>query len=361
MSALQYTDHRANPAAWARDLGISREAIDIYLASEVIDLHIDTFIWWRIFRYDFMRRHGHGLLGARFYSQVDLPRIREAHVTGGIWSITTNPLRREKDRPEVFANNVRDLRSIFEGARDDVAIARNVTEYERARREGKHAAFIGIQGGNALDRDEKSIDVIPDDLVIKTTVVHLSTSKLGVTSAPKPFGDDAREGLSTDGLDFVKRLDAKKIFVDLAHIDRKGFFDALSVHDKSVPAIVSHTGVTGVYEHWRNVDDEQIRAIADTGGVVGVMYQVSFLGDPFLGVTVDHVAAHLDHIVKVAGDDVPALGSDWDGAIQPPRDMPTCLELPRLVEALLRRGWKAERIQKMLGKNFLRALKGLRG
>ncbi|MEI8254373.1 MAG: membrane dipeptidase, partial [Deltaproteobacteria bacterium] len=121
------------------------------------------------------------------------------------------------------------------------------------------------------------------------------------------------------------------------------------------------TGVTGVWEHWRNIDDAQIRAIADTGGVVGVMYQASFLGDAFLGVTVEHVAAHLDHIAKVAGDDVPALGSDWDGAIMPPRDIPTCLELPRLVDALMRRGWNAVRIQKVLGLNFLRAVRGLRG
>ncbi len=360
MTALQYVDHRASPAAWARELGVSNEAIQIYLASDVVDLHIDTFIWWRIFRYDLTKRHGHGLLGARFYSQVDLPRIREARVTGGIWCITTNPLRREGNRPEVFAKNIRDLRGILEGVPDDVAIVRNAGEYEAARAAGKHAAFIGIQGGNALDRDAKAMDLVPDDLVIKTTVVHLSTSKLGVTSAPKPLGD-GREGLSNEGREFVKRLNAKKIFVDLAHIDRKGFFDAMEVHDKSVPAIVSHTGVTGVYEHWRNIDDAQIRAIADTGGVVGVMYQSSFLGDAFLGVNVDHVAAHLDHIVKVAGEDVPALGSDWDGAITPPRDIPTCLETPRLVEALLRRGWKPERIQKTLGRNYLRAVKALRG
>lgn len=360
MPPLEYTDHRRNPSAWATELGVSREAIDIYLASDVIDLHIDSFIWWRIFRYDLTRRHGHGLLGARFYSQVDLPRIREASVTGGIWSITTNPLRSTRRRPEVFQKNIRDLRAIMQSVPDDVTIVRNADEYAKARSEGKHAAFVGIQGGNALDRDEHALDLIPDDTIIKTTVVHLSTSRLGVTSAPKPFGDHG-EGLSKAGRDFVRRLDGKKIFVDLAHIDRKGFFDALEVHDRSVPAIVSHTGVSAVHEHWRNIDDAQIRAIADTGGVVGVMYQVSFLGDPFLGVTADHVAAHLDHIVKVAGEDVPALGSDWDGAIMPPRDMPTCLELPRLVEALLRRGWKAERIQKMLGRNFLRAVRGLRG
>ncbi len=99
---LSFENHRADPSRWAESLGISREAIEIYLAADVIDLHIDSFIWTRIFGYDLTRRHGHGLFGARLYSQVDLPRLREARVTGGIWSITTNPLRRSSRRADLF-------------------------------------------------------------------------------------------------------------------------------------------------------------------------------------------------------------------------------------------------------------------
>jgi len=73
------------------------------------------------------------------------------------------------------------------------------------------------------------------------------------------------------------------------------------------------------------------------------------------------VVRHLDHIVKTIGDDHVSLGSDWDGAICPPRDIATPLELPRLVELFLRRGWSAERIQKILGGNFLRVVETLRG
>src|SRR5262245_36699119 len=80
-------------AALARTLGSSREAADLYLASEVIDLHVDSFIWTRVFGYDLARRHGRGLFGARFYSQVDFPRVREARIGGALWSITTNPYR----------------------------------------------------------------------------------------------------------------------------------------------------------------------------------------------------------------------------------------------------------------------------
>lgn len=357
---LEYVDHRKDPGAWAKSLGISREAVELYLASDVIDLHIDSFIWTRIFGYDLTKRHGHGALGARFYSQVDFPRIREAGVTGGLWSITTNPAKSAEARATAFVKNLAHLREIFARCPEDFSVVRNAGEYRAARAQGKHGAFISVQGGNALDRDPGALDLIPDDIVVRVTLVHLSTSSLGVTSSPAA-GRRGDEGLTRAGLDYVRRLNEKKIFVDLAHVSRKGFFDALEVHDRAQPLIVTHTGISGVHPHWRNLDDAQIKAIAETGGTIGIMYQASFLGGGLLGCPSELVVRHLDHIVNVAGEDFASLGSDWDGAIAPPRDMPTCLELPRLVQHMLDRGWKAERIQKILGKNFLRALERLRG
>lgn len=359
MSALEYRDHRKDPAAWARELGISTEAVQIYLSSDVIDLHVDSFIWTRVFGYDLCARHGRGLFGARFYSQVDFPRIREAGLTGATWVITTNPLRSAPARAETFLNNLTQLRSEFARASDDFRVVRNVAEYRAARREGKHGAFIGIQGGNALDRDIDALDLIPDDLVLRVTLVHLSNSRIGTTSSPLAAGRD--EGLTSFGREYVRRLNAKKIFVDLAHINRRGFFDAVAVHDRTQPLLVTHTGVSGVHRHWRNLDDDQVRAVADTGGTIGVMYQSSFLGDRYLGGHASRIVDHLEHIVKSVGEDHASLGSDWDGAILPPRDMPTCLELPRLVQLMLDRGWSPERIHKILGGNFLRVVEALRG
>jgi membrane dipeptidase len=115
-----------------------------------------------------------------------------------------------------------------------------------------------------------------------------------------------------------------------------------------------------VHPHWRNLDDTQLRAIAATGGVVGIIYQSSFLGDPLLRGRAVSIVDHLQHVIDVIGEDHAALGSDWDGAIFTPRDMPTCLELPRLVALMLARGWSSDRIQKILGGNFLRALAAMR-
>lgn len=360
MPTLSYRDPRTDPAAWARELGISREAVELYLASDVLDLHLDSFIWTRILGYDLRKRHGYGPTGGRYLSMVDLPRVREARLTGGTWVITTNPLQPSSRRPLVFVENLRRLQGILESVPDEVAVVRNVREYRAAVAADRHGAFLGIQGGNALDSSLDDLDRIPDDLVVRVTIVHLSSSRIGVTSSPAA-GARRDDGLSTFGKDFVRRLDEKRILVDLAHINRAGFWDAVAVHDPSLPLIVTHTGVNGVHKHWRNLDDDQLQAVADSGGVIGVMYQSSFLGEPYWGGRSDAVVRHLAHIVETVGEDFAALGSDWDGAICPPRDLRGPLELPRLVEHMLRRRWSPERIQKVLGGNFLRCVQAIRG
>lgn len=351
---MSYADLSLDRDAWAQSLGITREAIDIYMASDVIDLHVETFIWQRIFGYDMRKRHGREPFGARLFGQVDLARVREAHITGAIWSISTNPLRGAEGRAKTLLKNIEHLKAILESVSDDVVVCKNLADYKEARAHGKHGAFMGIQGGNALDKDLGALDLIPDDLILRITVLHLYNSRLGTTSAPSRKGAG---GLTDLGKDYVKRLNEKRIFVDLAHIDRKGFFDALSVHDKSQPVIVTHTGVTAKCDSWRNLDDEQIRAVADTGGTIGIIYQMPFIG----GNSAKNIVDHMEHVISVVGDDFVSLGSDWDGMILPPRDMATCLELPKLVQFMLDRGWRSERISKILGSNFLRTVGHLRG
>ncbi len=357
-SSLEFDDPRTDPASVARRLGVSREAVDLLLSTDVIDLHVDSFIWTRVFGYDLRRRHGRGVFGARIYSQVDIPRALEGGLTGAAWVITTNPLRTARRRAAAFQKNVAHLLRMFESVPEHVRVVRSASEYRAARAEGRHGAFIAVQGGNALDHDLDDWARIPGGVVTRVTLVHLSSSSLGSTSSPAKLRDS---GLTALGKELVRRLDELRIFVDLAHVSPKGFFDAVAVHDRSRPLIVTHTGVSAVRPHWRNLDDEQLRAIADSGGTVGVIYESSFLGGPRWGSRATLVADHLEHVVRTIGDDHASLGSDWDGAIVPPRDLATCLDLPRLVQILLDRRWPADRIRKILGANYLRALADLRG
>jgi membrane dipeptidase len=187
---------------------------------------------------------------------------------------------------------------------------------------------MAVQGGNAFD-SPADVRLVPEGALLRVTLMHLTDSPLGATSSPLGRSR-GRGGLTATGRAMVEALSERRILVDLAHASRRTFFDALDTVDAipaALPPLVSHTGVSGVHRSWRNLDDDQIRAIADRGGVIGIMYHRGFLGRPARRVGADAVVRHLEHAIAVGGEEVAALGSDWDGMIVTPRDMPTALEL----------------------------------
>lgn len=348
---------RQDSATWARELGIPTAALELYRDSDVIDLHVDSFIWQRTFGYDLTRRHRPPLWGA-FLGQVDFPRILSAEISGATWVITTNPLREAFDRAETLARNVDALCDTFARVPEHFQLVRNGTEYDAARAQGKHAAFLGVQGGNALDAHLSEVERLCDGRILRITLVHLSSSRIGSTSSPLRVEDT---GLSPFGRQMIELMNERRVLVDLAHISKRGFWAAADAHARDLPFVVTHTGVSGVYPHWRNLDDAQLRAVAESGGVVGIMYHAPFLGDRAWSGSIATIVKHIAHVVNVAGEDVAALGSDWDGSIITPRDMPTCLELPRLAAALLEHGFSESVVRKILGQNFLRVVRAVRG
>lgn len=342
-------------ASTARELGVTKEAVELFRSSDAIDLHLDSFIWHRVFGYDLNRAHRGGLFGRSFFGHADFPTVRDCGLGGATWVITTNPARSARGRRRAFQKNLRRLRSLLNQT-PGITHVRTGAELRAARAAGDHAAFIGIQGGNALDDALDALDLISDRSVLRVTLIHLTPSRLGASSVP---GTSRNAGLTDFGRAYVERLNELRVGIDLAHISRKGFFDAIEVHDKSQPLFVTHTGLASVYEHWRNITDAQLRAIADTGGTVGVMLQTSFLGRR--DVTVRTVVDHLAHIVATVGDDHASIGTDYDGAITPPKQLPGIWAFPRLVQEMLDRGWSDTRIRKILGGNALRTIESLRG
>jgi membrane dipeptidase len=107
-----------------------------------------------------------------------------------------------------------------------------------------------------------------------------------------------------------------------------------------------------VHQSWRNLDDEQLRAIADRGGCTGIIFARQFLG----GKSIDAVVDHIKHVIDVAGEDVPALGSDFDGFVVPPEGLEDIAAMPNLTVALSRRGIATRVIEKILSHNVLRVL-----
>jgi membrane dipeptidase len=283
--------------------------------------------------------------------------MQEAGLAGAVLSVATNPFRRRPGRTATLVSNLSRLRKAAASAGVDVV--GDLAGYRAARAAGRMACFLAVQGGNAFGAGAIDVSHVPEPLLTRVTLLHLTDSPLGSTSSP--LGPTrGRRGLTPAGAELVAALNDRRVLVDLAHISRPGFWQALDAHDRDLPPVVSHTGVCGAHDSWRNLDDDQIRAIAGRGGVVGVMYHRGFLGRPSWKVGADAVAAHLEHIVNVGGEDAAALGSDWDGMIVTPRDMPTVLELPVLVDCLLRRGVPEVRITKILGANYLRVMGAVR-
>ena len=325
----------------------SAAALELYRACDVVDLHVETFVWTRIFGYDLTASHGPGPLRARYFGQADLPRLRAAGLSHVVLSIATNPARRRGRRTTAVLRNVARLSTLSTGSGP---ASRSLS------------VDLAVQGANAFDSPE-DVALLPDGALQRVTLMHLTDSYLGATSSP--LGRTrGRGGLTAAGRAMVGALTGRRILVDLAHASRPTFFDALDALDacdRALPPVVTHTGVCGVYRSWRNLDDEQIRAIADRGGVIGIMYHRSFLGRPSWKVGAEAIVRHLEHTIAVGGEDVAALGSDWDGMIVTPRDMPTCLELPVLVDRMLARQWPEDRIGRVLGTNALRVIATARG
>jgi membrane dipeptidase len=340
-----------------RDAGaeaISQEARALVAASDVVDLHVDSFIWTRVLGYDLHRRHDRSPTGYRVLGQADLPRMRAAGVTGAVMSVTTNPFRPRSARRRVARRNLARLRALLDRPAAGVEVVADAARYREVRAAGRLACFLAIQGGHAVAAEDLRH---PDlALVTRVTLVHLTPSELGAPSAP-PFGG---RPLGPAGRAYVEALGEQRILLDLAHAGRRTFWDALAVAPPDQPVIVSHTGVRAVHDHWRNLDDDQIRAIADRGGVVGVILHRGYLTRPGWRARADTVAAHVAHVARIGGADCPAIGTDYDGAILPPRDLADVTLLPRLVDALLRAGMDAGLVARVLGANALAVIGAVR-
>lgn len=336
---------------------VSLEAAELFCSAEVIDLHVESFSFQRALGYDLRKRHSVGWNRAYLYGQADLPRLIEGGVGGALYSITANPLRPEQEASESFLRLVEELETtLLHG--DRVGFAHDVSSYYSTRNQRRHVAFLAVQGATALGLDPTLLDKLGPTLVA-VGLLHLTKTRLGAPSLRLGVGLDP--GLSDAGFALLEELQTRRVFVDLAHIHPRGFWDAVHATRPDQPLLVSHTGVNGAHPHWRNLDDDALRAIADRGGVIGIIYHALYLGDALWAGRLASVLNHIEHAASVVGVEHVALGSDWDGLICTPRDMPTCLELPRLVQGLLDRGFSSAAILGILGQNFLRSLSRLRG
>ncbi len=275
----------------------SDEAKALHAAHPAIDLHADTLMWSRWTGYDLHKKHEPPLPKAALGGHVDLPRMREGGQGAQFFGLVSLPLA---DRARGMAKVVHEQIDALEAnivKRPGLRLVRKAADVEACEAKGEISAFLGIEGAHALEGDLENVAAFARRGVRYIGVLHFSANEAGFPAYGR--GRKDTDGLTPWGMDLVRRCETENVLVDLSHLNKKGFLDACHLARK--PPIVSHTGVLGAFEHWRNIDDEQLRQVANRGGCVGIIFARNYLG----GKSIDAVVDHILHVIDVAGEDVP--------------------------------------------------------
>lgn len=237
-------------------------------------------------------------------------------------------------------------------------IIRNLNDIEEALREKKIAALPTLEGGYAFDRDN-SKELLKQFLDLGVRVIGFNwnySNKLGEGASGTYNDKDDRKspkGLTKLGKEVIGEMNKLGMLVDVSHMSEETFWDTIEV-SKS-PIIASHSGVNSLREHPRNLNDKQLKALAENGGVIGMVLCQAFLTDKKTARIKDFVD-HIDYAVDLIGVNHVGIGSDFDGTTLP-LDIKDSSEMYKIVDEMLARGYRKDDIKKILGENMLRVLK----
>lgn len=326
----------------------SPDARALHQRHPAIDLHADSLMWSRWTGYDILTRHEPPLPMAALGGHVDVPRLLEGGVGAQFFGLVSIPFP-TRGLAAVIDEQIDQLDRAAHQHPGRLVKARTAADVRRAAAAGKVAGLLGIEGGHALEGRMDKLEHFARRGVRYLGLCHFSANELCYPAYGYHAGGRER-GLTRFGRDVVARAAELGVVIDLAHINKAGFLEACAL--SKFPPIVSHTGVLGAFDHWRNIDDEQLAAIADKGGVVGVIFCPRYIGAD----GIEPVIRHLQHIIDVCGEDAPALGSDWDGFIIPTSDLCDAARLPLLTDGMLKAGFSERTIAKILRENVLRVL-----
>ncbi|MDP8256972.1 MAG: membrane dipeptidase [Candidatus Alcyoniella australis] len=334
---------------------VSDRAAQIHARALVADLHVDSGVVHNLVGYDITKRHSPFPYSPLVW-QADIPRMIEGGVNCVGFGIVTNPLQSAAKRNRSALNQVDYFHRIQERT-DKLMIARTAADVEQARAQGRIAAVLGLEGAHGLHHGVEDLERLHGLGLRYLTLAHFSKNAAATPAYGK--GADKDSGLSDYGCELVKACGRIGVMIDLAHINKAGFMQAAQLAQG--PIFASHTGVCGVMPHWRNLDDDQLGAIAQSHGCVGVIFGCHFLS-PNIRCDLDRVADHICYIAEHFGAQTPAIGSDIDGFLWTlPRGMHDISQMPALTELLCRRGFSDEELLGILGGNFLRTMAQLDG
>jgi membrane dipeptidase len=212
---------------------------------------------------------------------------------------------------------------------------------------GRRSGLLSIEGGGCLN----------NDLRVLRMLYKLGVRAMGLTwnngnCIADGVGEPEDRGLTPFGREVVREMNRLGMVVDVSHLAPKGFWGV--IEETKRPIIASHSNAKAVHNHRRNLDDDQIRAIIETGGTIGVTFVPYFVSDKE-EVTIKDLLRHIDHILALGGENHLALGSDFDGIVNTMVDLRHGGDYPRLQEALVK-AYGDNVTRKIMGENFKRVL-----
>lgn len=277
---------------------------------------------------------------------VDLHKMTEGRLDA---TIMVAYLPQPTEQPKQFADNIFDKIEVMVARNSDyLALARTPEELWSNKYAGKKSIMLGIENGIALDGDLKNLRHFKDRGIVYVTLCHNGDNEI----CDSARGNQTHGGVSAFGAQVISEMNRLGIMVDLSHAHEKSFYDALEL--SKTPIVCSHSSARALCDHPRNLTDDQMRALAQKGGVAQTTLYHGFLKKDGEATILDAMA-HLEHAIDVMGIDHVGLGTDFDGdgGI---RGLADASELLNFTRQLLARRFSRQDIQKIWGGNFLRVM-----
>ncbi len=349
----------------------------------VFDAHADTVLS--------ILKEGRDLGKANTEGHIDIPRMRAGGLDAQVFAMWPEEEYWDGHAAKRVLQMADALFRTIRANPDDLELALCAADAERIHAQGKIAAFLGIEGGYAIEDDLALLRMFHRLGVRVMTLTWMKNTSWADASSDEP----KHGGLTPFGRQVVQEMNRLGMVVDVSHVADKTFFDVLAV--SRAPVIASHSCTRAICPYHRNLTDDMLRALAKNGGVIGINYFTGFLdaesnaafealwdeleplwqkykhdlptyrklrqpiADKHLKglkpVTIEKLVDHIDHAVKVAGIDHVGLGSDFDGISYPPEGLDDVSKLPLVTAALLRRGYSEADLKKILGGNLLRVFR----
>jgi membrane dipeptidase len=373
---------------------VSERARKLHFESLVLDTHVDTTLRMARRDWDFRIKHPYMPPDVRSTPEsvlqeghVDLPRIRAGGLRAAFFGIV---VRGNTPAPQSVHDALPQIEAVHRLAEElpnEVAFCTTAADVRAAHRSGRLAALLGMEGGHMIANSLPILRTYARLGVRYITLTHFFNTAWADSSGEAP----RHNGLTPLGRDIVREMNRVGMMVDISHVSDKTFYDTLEV--SRAPLIASHSSCRALAGHVRNMSDEMIKALAAHGGVIHINYNTPYLeaarfaywqreeplfrelrarfpGDagepevrrevarrfgPVPRVGWEAIVDHIDHVVRIAGAGHVGLGSDFDGATMP-EGMEDVSMLPKITEALVRRGYRDEDIRKILGENTLRVM-----